>query len=63
VSLEASLATLAHPFRPCTVRLNGRALRRRRGWTYDHSTRVLKVSFAARATATVVARRGCTAPR
>jgi hypothetical protein len=63
VSLEASLATLANPFRPCTVRLNGHALRRGRAWTYDHSTRVLKVSFAARATATVVARRGCTAPR
>jgi hypothetical protein len=63
VSLEASLATLAHPFRPCTVRLNGHALRRGRAWTYDRRTRVLKVSFTARAGATVVARRACTAPR
>jgi hypothetical protein len=56
-SLQASLATLRRPFRPCGVRLRGRALRKR-AWSYDRGTRVLRVSFKVRS-GTLVARRSC----
>jgi alpha-glucosidase (family GH31 glycosyl hydrolase) len=40
--LQASLATLRRPFRPCRVVVDGRVLARAR-WRYDRSTRVLRV--------------------
>jgi hypothetical protein len=57
VSLEASLATLERPFRPCSVRLGRRALPRR-AWSYSRRSRVLRVSFKARS-ATLAVRRAC----
>ena len=62
--LEASLATLRRPFRPCAVTLNGRrvkrgaaARRRGRGWTHWGGSRVLRATFRARRATLVV--RGC----
>jgi alpha-glucosidase (family GH31 glycosyl hydrolase) len=53
--LQASLATLRRPFRPCAVSLRGRRLPRRRangprrrGWTYSPRIRVLRVRFGVR---------------
>jgi alpha-glucosidase (family GH31 glycosyl hydrolase) len=46
-SLQASLATLKRPFRPCRVELNGRPLRRG-AWRYDRRRRVLRARFRAR---------------
>jgi alpha-glucosidase (family GH31 glycosyl hydrolase) len=56
-ALQASLATLGRPFRPCAITLNGRPLARL-AWSYGRQSRVLRVSFRARA-ATLVARRTC----
>jgi alpha-glucosidase (family GH31 glycosyl hydrolase) len=42
--LQASLATLKHPFRPCDVRLDGKRLE----WSYDAGTGVLSARFGAR---------------
>jgi hypothetical protein len=56
-SIEASLATLRRPFRPCAVRLRGRRLPRS-AWTYGRRSGVLRVTFRARA-ARVSARRRC----
>jgi alpha-glucosidase (family GH31 glycosyl hydrolase) len=53
-SLEASLATLKRPFRPCSVRLRGRPIR----FSYSRRTHVLRTDFRARS-ATLVASRGC----
>ena len=55
--LQASLATLRRPFRPCAVRLNGRALPRR-AWRFSRRTRVLTVRFSARR-GTLTAARDC----
>ena len=57
ISLEASLATLKRPFRPCALRLSGRLLPRR-AWSYSRRTRVLKARFRARS-ATFTAERAC----
>jgi hypothetical protein len=46
-ALQASLATLRHPFTPCAVTLAGHPLPRT-GWTYDATTRVLRARFATR---------------
>jgi alpha-glucosidase (family GH31 glycosyl hydrolase) len=46
-SLQASLATLRRPLRPCRVTLDGRPLRRR-AWRWDATRRVLRVRFATR---------------
>ena len=46
-SLQASLATLERPFRPCRVRLNDRPLRRG-AWRYQRRSRVLRLRFRAR---------------
>jgi alpha-glucosidase (family GH31 glycosyl hydrolase) len=62
--LQASLGTLRRPFRPCSVHLGARRLRRGagardrgRGWTHWGGSRVLRATFRARrATLTV---RGC----
>jgi hypothetical protein len=56
-SLQASLATLNRPFRPCAVTLQGRPLPRR-AWSYDRPTRVLRTKVTLRSGA-VVARRTC----
>ena len=45
--LQASLATLRRPFRPCAVALAGRPLPRR-AWSYRRATGVLKARFAAK---------------
>jgi len=55
-SLQATLATLRRPFRPCSVELGGRKLRRAK-WRYSTRTRVLRVRFKARSKSLVV--RGC----
>jgi alpha-glucosidase (family GH31 glycosyl hydrolase) len=44
-TIEASLATLRHPFRPCTVAVRGGHLE---SWRYVRSTRVLRASFTTR---------------
>jgi alpha-glucosidase (family GH31 glycosyl hydrolase) len=56
-SLEASLATLRRPFRPCAVRVGGRRLRRS-AWSYGRRSQVLRATFRARS-ARVVVRRRC----
>jgi hypothetical protein len=56
-SLQASLAALSSPFRPCTVTLGRRALPGRT-WSYSRRARVLRASFRARS-ATLFARRTC----
>ena len=45
--LEASLATLRHPFRPCTVEVDGSELTPGR-WSYDRRSRVLRATFHGR---------------
>ena len=45
IALEASLATLRSPFRPCAVSLDGVDLPRGR-WSFDRRTGVLKARFA-----------------
>jgi alpha-glucosidase (family GH31 glycosyl hydrolase) len=52
--IEASLATLRHPLRPCALAARGGRLR---GWRFDRRTKVLRATFAARR-GTLVAR-GC----
>jgi hypothetical protein len=54
-SLQASLATLRHPFRPCSVLAGTRPLRRA-AWRYDRRTRVLRVRFRVRVGRVVVRR-------
>jgi alpha-glucosidase (family GH31 glycosyl hydrolase) len=56
-TLQASLAALSSPFRPCTVMLGGRSLPRR-AWSYSRRAQVLRVSFRTRA-GTLLARRAC----
>jgi hypothetical protein len=54
--LEASLATLRRPFRPCSVRLGARRLKRGRAWRWAKSERVVRARVRARrATLTVSA--------
>jgi alpha-glucosidase (family GH31 glycosyl hydrolase) len=53
-TISASLATLEHPFRPCTARATGGKLER---WSYDRKTRVLHATFRARHASLVA--RGC----
>jgi alpha-glucosidase (family GH31 glycosyl hydrolase) len=60
-SLQAWLATLQRPFRPCAVTVSGRALPRR-AWSYGRQSRVLRASFRARS-ATLLVRRACRAGR
>jgi alpha-glucosidase (family GH31 glycosyl hydrolase) len=55
-SLQASLATLNHPFRPCRVFVRGRRLGKR-AWSYDRRTRALRVSFKLRSGTLWVERR------
>ena len=55
--LQASMLTLRRPFRPCSLTLDGRRLRRG-AWSYSRKTGVLKVTFTTRA-GTLRARR-CT---
>jgi hypothetical protein len=54
--LQASLATLRRPFRPCAVRLGGRRLARR-AWRFDRRSRVLSSRFATRRGTLFAARR------
>jgi hypothetical protein len=53
-TIEASLATLRQPLRPCSVAARGGKLR---GWRFDRRTTVLRATFATRR-GTLVAR-GC----
>jgi alpha-glucosidase (family GH31 glycosyl hydrolase) len=55
--LQASLATLRHPFRPCAVTIAGRPLPRR-AWTFNRRTRAFKARFGTRR-ATLAVRRRC----
>ena len=52
--IEASLATLRRPLRPCTVAARGGTLR---GWRFDRRTKVLRATFATRRGRLVA--RGC----
>ena len=54
--LQASLATLKRPFRPCSVRVGGRRVK----WSYDAATKVLRARFKVRS-GTLVAKRVCKA--
>jgi alpha-glucosidase len=56
-SLEASQATLEHPFSPCAVLVGGQALKRS-AWRYDGTRRVLHAVFRTR-TARVSVRSTC----
>jgi hypothetical protein len=47
VRIEASMATLRRPFRPCGVQAKGKRLRRRY-WRYDPRGRVVNVRMTAR---------------
>jgi alpha-glucosidase (family GH31 glycosyl hydrolase) len=47
IDLQASLATLAAPFTPCTVEWRGRPLPDG-SWSWDPATRVLRAAFAGR---------------
>ena len=59
-ALQASLSTLRKPFRPCSVTLGGRELKRGRGgWSYVRRARVVRVRFAAKRATLVV--RSCPA--
>ena len=60
IRLQASMATLKRPFRPCRVKLRGRRLPRRT-WSYDRETKVLRALFRVRRGALEV--RGCGASR
>jgi hypothetical protein len=51
--IEASLATLRRPLRPCSVVARGGKLR---GWRFDRRTKVLRATFVTRR-GTLVARR------
>jgi alpha-glucosidase (family GH31 glycosyl hydrolase) len=53
-TIEASLGTLRHPFRPCAVSATGGRLAR---WSYDRRTRVLRTTLTARRGGLVA--RGC----
>jgi alpha-glucosidase (family GH31 glycosyl hydrolase) len=54
LDLEASMATLEHPFTPRVVKLDGRRLRE--GWSYDRADRVLRIRDRVGAGATISAR-------
>ena len=56
ISLQASMSTLARPFRPCHVALDGRALSSS-AWTYDAASQVLAASFGTQSG--VLAVTGC----
>ena len=67
IHLQAALGTLRRPFRPCSVSLNGRrvkrgpaARRRGRGWTHWGGSRVLRATFRVRRAVFTV--RGCRRP-
>jgi alpha-glucosidase (family GH31 glycosyl hydrolase) len=53
-TIQAALATLRHPLRPCGVAARGGKLR---GWRFDGRTKVLRATFTTRR-GTLVAR-GC----
>jgi len=55
--LQASMATLRRPFRPCRIDAGGRPLSRR-AWRYDAAAGVLRLTVRARVV-TVVVRRRC----
>jgi alpha-glucosidase len=54
--LQASLATLRRPYRPCAIRVRGRRLSRR-AWSYDSSTQVLRARFKLKSGTVTIARR------
>jgi alpha-D-xyloside xylohydrolase len=56
--LQASLATLRRPLRPCAVTVDGRALRRSR-WSYDPAGRTLRVTFRLRSRGRLEVLRRC----
>jgi hypothetical protein len=59
-ALQASLATLHRPFRPCRVTLDGRRLGPR-AWSYDNGNGALRATFRAKRHSTLlVSGRGCT---
>jgi alpha-glucosidase (family GH31 glycosyl hydrolase) len=55
--LQASLLTLRRPFRPCSVRVGRRPLRRG-AWSYRASTGVLRATFTAKSASLTVRRCG-----
>jgi hypothetical protein len=59
-TLQASLATLAAPFEPCSVEWGGAALRRA-DWSYDAVTQVLRARFDG-GSGVLLVRRECGPP-
>ena len=57
-ALEASMATLRSPLRPCAVSLAGNDLNPKR-WSYDRDTQVLRARFTARRATLRVRDRAC----
>ncbi len=60
-SLQASLASLARPFRPCALDLGSRTLPRT-AWSYDRGARALRARFKV-GSGTLTVRRACAVPR
>ena len=60
--LEASMATLRHPFVPCGVELAGTALAPKR-WSYDRKARVLRARFSGKRVRLSVEGGRCSRPR
>ena len=56
--LQASLATLRRPLRPCAVTVDGRALGRSR-WRYDPAGQILRVRFRLRSRGRLEVLRRC----
>jgi alpha-D-xyloside xylohydrolase len=54
--LQASLGTLARPYRPCGVRVGKRRRLSRRAWSYDRPTRVLRARVKLRSGTVTVLR-------
>ena len=60
--LQASLATLRRPFRPCRVRLGKKRLPAS-AWRYDHRTRRLRATFRTKRGTLTAERTRCRRPR
>jgi alpha-glucosidase (family GH31 glycosyl hydrolase) len=55
--IQASLATLARPYRPCAIRVGKRRRLSRRAWSYDATTRVLRARVKLRSGTVTMMRR------
>ena len=55
--LQASMATLARPYRPCAIRVGKKRRLSRRAWSYDRETRVLRARVKLKSGTVTVLRR------